>query len=71
MNYNITFQNVFVMHNIFVLGLCDHIQLKIVNIMYVCIVAKVFLISSIWHFLPFISLTCLNLKQELILKAAL
>ena len=28
MNYNIRFQNVFVMHEICVLGLCDHIQLK-------------------------------------------
>ena len=49
MNYNIRFQNVFVMHKIYVLGLCDHIQPKIVNIMGVCIVAQVLLISSIWH----------------------
>ena len=55
MNYNIRFQNVFVMHKIYVLGLCDHIQLKMVNIMGVCIVAQVLLISSIWHFLHFIS----------------
>ena len=33
MNYNIRFQNVFVMHKIYVLGLSNHIQLKIVNIM--------------------------------------
>ena len=47
MNYNIRFQNVFVMPKIYVLGLCDHIQLKIVTIMHVCIVAQVLLISSI------------------------
>ena len=45
MNYNIRFQNVFVMPKIYVLGLCDHIQLKIVTIMHVCIVAQVLLIS--------------------------
>ena len=50
MNYNIRFQNVFIKHKIYVLGLCDHIQLKIVNIMRVCTVAQVLLISSIWHF---------------------
>ena len=49
MNYNIRFKNVLVMHKIYVLGLCDHIQLKTVNIMQVCIVAQVLLISSIWH----------------------
>ena len=27
-NYNIRYQNVFVMHKLYVLGLCDHIQLK-------------------------------------------
>ena len=54
MNYNITFQNVFVMPKIYVLGLCDHIQFKIVTIMHVCIVAQVLLISSIWHCLHFI-----------------
>ena len=47
MNYNIMFQNDFVMHKLYVLSLCDHIQLKIVNIMHLCIVAKVLLISSI------------------------
>ena len=45
MNYNIRFQNVSVMPKIYVLGLCDHIQLKIVTIMHVCIVAQVLLIS--------------------------
>ena len=50
MNYNIMFQNVFVMHKIYVLCLCDHIQLKIVNTIRVCIVAQVLLIGSIWHF---------------------
>ena len=45
MNYNIRFQNVFVMPKIYVLGLCDHIQLEIVTIMHVCIVAQVLLIS--------------------------
>ena len=55
MNYNIRFQKVFVMPKIYVLGLCDHIQFKIVTIMHVCIVAQVLLISSIWHCLPFIS----------------
>ena len=54
----------------YMLGLFDHIQLKIVNIMYVCIIAQVLLISSIWHFLHF-HFTCQNLKQEFILKAAL
>ena len=42
MNYNIRFQNVFVVRKIYVLGLLDHIQRKIVNIMHVCIVAQVF-----------------------------
>ena len=60
MNYNIMFQNVFVMHKIYVLALCGHIQLKTVNIL-VCIVAQVLLISSIWHFFAF----------HFILKAAL
>ena len=45
MNYNIRFQNVFVMPKIYALGLCDHIQLKIVTIMHVCIVSQVLLIS--------------------------
>ena len=53
MNYNIRFQNVFVMHIIYVLGLCDYIQLKIVNIIGVCIVAQVLLIRSIWLFFFF------------------
>ena len=39
----------FVMHKIYVLVLCDHIQLKLINIMGVCIVAQVLLISSVWH----------------------
>ena len=51
----IRFQKVFVMPKIYVLGLCDHIQFKIVTIMHVCIVAQVLLISSIWHCLHFIS----------------
>ena len=41
MNYNIRFQNVFIMHKTYELGLCDHIQLKILNIMHFCIVAQV------------------------------
>ena len=45
MNYNIRFQNVFVMPKIYVLGLCDHVQFKIITIMHVCIVAQVLLIS--------------------------
>ena len=36
MNYNIRFQNVFVMHKLYVFGLCDHIQFKIVNVLHVC-----------------------------------
>ena len=70
MNYNIRFQNVFVMPKIYVLGLCVHIQLKIVTIMHVCIVALVLLISSAWHLFAF-HFTCQNLKQEFILKATL
>ena len=45
MNYNIRYQNVFVMPKIYVLGLCDHIQFKIITIMHVCIVAQILLIS--------------------------
>ena len=60
MNYTITFQNDFVMPKIYVLGLCDHIQFKIVTIMHVCIVAQVFLIRSICHFLHFIFIFILS-----------
>ena len=60
MNYNITFQNVFVMPKIYALGLSDHIQFKIVTIMHVCIVAQVLLISSIWHCLHFIFIFILS-----------
>ena len=55
MNYNIRFQKVFVMPKIYVLGLCDHIQFKILTVMHVCIVAQVLLISSLGHSLHFIS----------------
>ena len=69
-------RNEFIDQPSYMLGLCDHIQFKIVTIMhvcirvklnvstlpnvpyrlpYVCIVAQVLLISSIWHCLHFIS----------------
>ena len=67
MNYNIRFQNVFVMPKIYVLGLSDHIQLKIVTIMHCCtgIADQLNLALFAFHY------TCQNLKQEFILKVAL
>ena len=70
MNYSIRFQKVFVMPKIYVLGLCDHIQFKIVTIMHglhCCtgIADQFNLALFAFHF------TCQNLKQEFILKVAL
>ena len=58
------------MLKIYALDLCDQILLQVVNIMDVCIVAEVFLISSVWHFFAF-HFSYQNLKKEFILKAAL
>ena len=72
MNYNIRFQNVLLCTKIYVLGLYDHIHLKIVNIMHICIVAQVFLISSIWHFFFFFfSFHMSKFETEFIQKTAL
>ena len=49
MNYNIMFQNVLLCTK-YSLGIYDHIELQIVNIMHLYIVAQVFQISSIWHY---------------------
>ena len=64
MNYNIRFQNVSVKHKIYVLCLCDHIQLKLVNIMHISIVAQVFLVSSIWHFFFFFFFFCISFHMS-------
>ena len=78
MNYNIKFQNGFVMHRIYVLDLCYHFQLKIVNIMQ-CLHCcpdiydqfnLVFVFLFFFFCLSFHK-SCQNLKQEFILKAAL
>ena len=71
LNYNIRFQNVFVMHRLYVLGLCDHIQLKMVNIMHVCIVAQVSVADQFNLTFFAASFHISKLKQEFILKAAL